>query len=108
MVHNGNVPHDALRQLVQEDGMLGKGEVDLEKKRKFPNLSIILILSCMIKRRANKQGCVYAVLKKIKCCAWPNTVTRTECCGINKIMQICMLLFCIIYLALKKPQNHFA
>lgn len=43
MVRNDNVPHDVLHQLVQEDGMLGKGEVDLEKNT-FPNDIIILNL----------------------------------------------------------------
>lgn len=40
MVHNGSVPHDVLHQLVQEGGMLEKGEEDLKKQARFPDLSI--------------------------------------------------------------------
>lgn len=40
MVRNGSVPHDVSHQLVQEGGMLGRGEADLEKQARFPGLSI--------------------------------------------------------------------
>lgn len=40
MVRNGSVPHDVLHQLVQEGGTLGRGEVDLKKQARCPDLSI--------------------------------------------------------------------
>lgn len=40
MVRNGSVPHDVSHQLVQEDGMLERGEADLKKQARFPDLSI--------------------------------------------------------------------
>lgn len=40
MVRNGSVPHDVSHQLVQEGGMLEKGEEDLKKQARFPDLSI--------------------------------------------------------------------
>lgn len=40
MVHNGSVPHDVSHQLVQEGGMLEKGEADLKKQARFLDLSI--------------------------------------------------------------------
>lgn len=40
MVRNGSVPHDVLHQLVQEGGMLERGEADLKKQARFPDLSI--------------------------------------------------------------------
>lgn len=40
MVHNGSVPHDVSHQLVQEGGMLERGEADLKKQARFPDLSI--------------------------------------------------------------------
>lgn len=64
MVRNGSAPHDVLRQLVQEGGMLGRGEADLQKETRFPNLSVISnTKQCKLKRRSSKQVCVDAVLK---------------------------------------------
>jgi len=40
MVRNGSVPHDVSHQLVQEGGMLERGEADLKKQGRFPDLSI--------------------------------------------------------------------
>lgn len=40
MVRNGSVPHDVSHQLVQEGGMLERGEADLKKQARFPDLSI--------------------------------------------------------------------
>lgn len=40
MVRNGSVPHDVSHQLVQEGGMLGRGEADLKKQARFLDLSI--------------------------------------------------------------------
>lgn len=40
MVRNGSVPRDVLHQLVQEGGMPEKGEEDLKKQARFPDLSI--------------------------------------------------------------------
>lgn len=40
MVRNGSVPHDVSHQLVQEGGMLERGEADLKKQARFPELSI--------------------------------------------------------------------
>lgn len=40
MARNGSVPHDVSHQLVQEGGMLGRGEADLKKQARFPGLSI--------------------------------------------------------------------
>lgn len=36
MVHNGSVPHDVSHQLVQEGGMLGRGEADLKETSEVP------------------------------------------------------------------------
>lgn len=40
MVRNGSVPRDVSHQLVQEGGMLERGEADLQKQARFPDLSI--------------------------------------------------------------------